>query len=549
MRGVCLTSLAFLFALIAAAPLNAAPKERLDFKNNVMPGNWTRHVIVRDTVRTRKLPDRPGTKTKIAEVEKLEFEQKAEWTQVNIDDPAPSSVLIYQQMADDPARVVSMTRRGEVIKPKPKPEELNLSKGSTKLLSAKRTLRDSPVQTPLLDQPDQCILELVLDFVHWPAKRIDVGHKWERDISLPTFEGKQQFEFVDFAKVGDETVARVTMYVKGKFKGMLDRKFEFEKIQAIIYWSRMNQSMRQVEAKVSYRRLIDDAEYTVKIDVALEKSGMLNDKDQEEVKSQVGIINAALKEVGFGHVRETSKIIADFRHQWPGAMMGPAVDELERRLVDVQRSQGPRLTEEQLQGALTAAFIQNEAGRAQADVDLIEASRRVLTTLATEYYSKLKKWLKSEDEKIRSISAVTIGLAARPDALRQTYVACHDNSEKVRLMAMTGLLLRGGNDIDPKTLLAGMADKSAGVRQRSCETIAACIARENVAVDSLIQKLDKLMVHDEKDVVRLAAIRAIVAIGGPPDVSKLQTALMHEMNKSNRAALERGIERLQSSGG
>src|SRR6185295_19497937 len=141
-------------------------------------------------------------------------------------------------------------------------------------------------QTPLLDQPDQCILELVLDFVHWPAKRIEVGHKWERDISLPTFEGKQQFEFVDLAKAGDETVARVTMFVTGKFKGMLERKFEFDKVQAIIYWSRMNQSMRQVEAQASYRRVVDGADYKVKINVALEKSGMLNEKAQEDVKSQ-----------------------------------------------------------------------------------------------------------------------------------------------------------------------------------------------------------------------------------------------------------------------
>jgi hypothetical protein len=311
----------------------------------------------------------------------------------------------------------------------------------------------------------------------------------------------------------------------------------------------MNQTMKQVEAQASYRRLVDDADYRIKIDVALSKTGILDEKAQDDIKSQVATINTAMKEVGYGHIRETAKIIADFRHTWPKAMMGPAIDEMERRLADVQRAQGARLTDEQLRAALTVAFLQNEAGRSHADVDLVETSRRVLSTLATENYSRLKKWLKSDDEKGRSIAALTIGLAGKPDALKQTYIACHDNSEKVRLMAMTGLLLRCGGDTDPKTLLAGMADKSAGVRQRSCEVIAACIARENLAVDALIQKLERLMIHDDKDVVRLSAIRAIAAIGGPPDVPKLQTAMMHEMNKNNRAAIERSIERLQNTGG
>jgi hypothetical protein len=544
---VLLTLSAILALFLPNTPANAEPPARIDFKNNILPGYWTRHVIIRTTERSRNLPDPPGRRSQVADIEKLQYEQKAEWTQCNIEDPLPAAVMLYQMMVDDPARVVSLSRRGKKIKPSPKPDDLNLSKGSTRLVSAKRTPRDSPVQTPLVEQPEQCILELLLDFVHWPTKSIVAGHKWERDISTDVFEGKQQFEFVDLQKGDDETIARITLYATGKFKGILARKYEFDRMQAVIHWSRSNQTIHQIDAQAFFRRLVDRSTYKVKIAVTLQKSGRLGEKAQDDVTTQINAINRALKEVQLGHSLDGTRLASSFRQSWPKSMWMPAITELEKR-VKAQQEPSVRFSDDQLLDILSRGFLRCQAALANEDADQTDAARRMIMNLNLSH-SQMKKLFKSKDEATRSMVVFAMALSNRADAKRELYAVFDDASEKVRAVALIGLALRGDSDTDANVLHEMLSDKSAGVRSRACDAIRSCILRENPSVDTLIEKLDALMVHDDGDAVRLAAVRAIAAIGGPPDVAKLQKAMTHELDKTNRAEIERAIAHLEASGG
>jgi len=89
-------------------------------------------------------------------------------------------------------------------------------------------------------------------------------------------------------------------------------------------------------------------------------------------------------------------------------------------------------------------------------------------------------------------------------------------------------------------------DKKASVRARACQAVAACVPREHFSIVRLADKLADLMVFDKKRAVRRQAIRALGAICAPADVPRLEDALTHELDKTNRAEIERAIKKLNA---
>jgi hypothetical protein len=72
------------------------------------------------------------------------------------------------------------------------------------------------------------------------------------------------------------------------------------------------------------------------------------------------------------------------------------------------------------------------------------------------------------------------------------------------------------------------------------------VERENLLVAKLVEKIDRLMVHDKNDGVRGDAVAALVAIGAPADVARLEQALKHELNTGIREQIHSGIEQLSA---
>ncbi|MFH1417229.1 MAG: HEAT repeat domain-containing protein [Planctomycetota bacterium] len=531
----------FLVLPVTVAPPRAhaqdAKPQRMTFKNNLLSGRVTTHRIKRVITRQSQRKDY---------VETLRYRQRAFWLQCNISEETPGRVMQYQMMVDAPAEVLYVKHGKKRVKPAPPPSDFSLSKGSTRLHSTNKTPCDAPAQVPLTDPAEKVVLQALLDFTHWQPTRIEAGHRWERNIEYPGFNGTQTFEFVDLVEIEGQVAARITLYVEGGFAGPLARDWVFEKGQAIFYWSRPERALVKMEAQADYqrRRAVSPDKFKLKLDVGLTGLDTLDEDEQELVKAQVKLFVRALEEHRLGHDRAAAQLCREFRGHWPDAMWLPAVEELEERTVSRQEPE-ERYSTQELKEVLVRSVITYDAARTNLEHDLLERTKLSLAHLVSEYRSKLDKLARSGDEGVRGRAIFALAFGDRPEDLRAVHRAAKDKSPLVRAMALAGLAARGSPDTDVELLLGLLDDEQKAVRRRACEAVAACVQPEHFSVVKLVEKLDHLMIYDKSDSVRLAAIRAIAAIGVPADIAKLRAALDHELNRDNRKAIEQAIEQLQ----
>ncbi|HVP13560.1 MAG TPA: HEAT repeat domain-containing protein [Phycisphaerae bacterium] len=521
-------------------PVCAEPPQKMLFKNNTLPGHLTQHLISRVIQRTSR---------RKKYVETLEYKQQAAWIQCNIDESKPGTTVLYQMMADQPAEVVRVLHGKKKVEPTPPAEDFSLAAGSTRLQSTNATPRDAPIQVPLTESVERVLLQSLLDFAHWPAKSVEAGHRWQRDIDFGSFKGTQTFEFVDIAKVNGQSAARLTLYVEGKFAGPLEKDYVFDKGQAIIYWSRPDRALLKMEAQAFYRRLRERSleEYKLKLDVGLIKLEMLTEKEQDTIRDQLTVFATALKNQREGQEKDALGLCRQFREKWPKSMWLPAVDDLVRQMTP-RVVETKRYSPEELRETLVKTVVAYEAARTNGEYDYVERTRRVLEGLAVDYHATLKKLAQNEDDAVRSQAVFALAFGKRPDDLVLVQKAARDESPRVRAMALAGLAARRSPDVSAELLASLLDDEKPVVRRRACEVVAACMTPEHFSAVQLVGKLDHLMVFDDNDAVRLAAIRALAAIGTPADIPKFEKALTHELNQENRAEIERSIEKLKARG-
>ncbi len=234
-----------------------------------------------------------------------------------------------------------------------------------------------------------------------------------------------------------------------------------------------------------------------------------------------------------------------FQEKWPESIWLPAVKEVARRSRPQKRS-GKRLTSSELKKALGKSLIAWEAARSNDEYDLLDHTRTLLRQVAKDYRNKLLKLTKDGEKSNRARAVFALAFSDRPDDFRLVQNATRDPSSLVRGTALAGLAARGDPRTNVEMLILRLDDKKSSVRARACRAVAACVAREHFSIARLADKVSHLMVFDKKSRVRLEAIRALAAIGAPADIPRLEDALTHEVNKTNRAAIEIAIEVLNS---
>lgn len=523
--------------LLVAQPGHASADDTMTFRNNLLPGNMSVHQILRVTNRTVQRTDY---------VEKLSYAQVARWVQCNLAEAKPGHATTYQMMTDDRAKVVSLFHGAKSITPLPSASAFNLSKGSTRLHSVTRTPRDNPHQAPLCDEAQAAVLRAMLDIAHWPRKKVEAGGKWEQDVRDGGFEGTQRFEFVDLVRIKENVVARVKMKVDGAFAGSLAKSHEFVGAEALIYWARLDRVLLKMEGRAVYtrQRPANDERYELELNVDLQSIHAFNESQRGRMLDQLDVFARALKAQREDDKSAARALCRAFRDQWPDAIWMPAIDELEERVAPEQAAP-KRLKTSQVKTLLGKSLIAWEAARVNGEYDVMDKTREGLTQLVEDYHAKILGLAESKKSKTRAQAVFALAFSERPDDFIFVQRAMRDRSTSVRAMALAGLAARR----DPKTsadmLIILLSDKKATVRSRACQAVAACIDREHVAVAKLADELNARVLEDDSHSVRLEAIRAIAAIGGPADISKLKEALTHELDPANRRAIEKAIERLE----
>lgn len=525
-----------LAALLGPAPAAQAGSETT-FKNNLLPGHLTIHRLHRETTRKAK---RKGY------TEKLVYTQTAEWTQCNLDEGAPNRMTVYQLMVDGPARVRSLKRGKDRVRPAPQADAFGLAQPSTRLTSEIKTPRDAPVQVPNCLPVEKAVLRLLLDVAHWPAKAIPPGHRWERPIDDAQFRGTQSFQFVDIERGREGSVARLTLYVQGEFRRGLAEDWRFGKGQAIVYWSRMDRTLLKMEARAEFARIrpTGDEDYELKLTVDAKEMTTLGDERVEQELKQLNVFAEALQLQRAGDEGNARSVCARFLDAWPDSLWRPAVEELQAQSTR-RVAAAPVLTPSQINDLLGRGVIAWEAARDTLDYDLMDRTRDGLAALIGEHRSRIHALATGGDEAARASAAFALAVGGNEGDFRLAQKAARDNSPRVRAMALAGLAGRASRDTSVELLMLVLADDAPQVRRRACQAVAACVPREHYAIAQLAERLIRVMIDDNDTLVRRHAIRALAAIGAPADIPALEKALTHELDKTNRREIEKAIKNLQ----
>lgn len=514
-----------------------AEPAQVTLTNNTLPGHQTIHEIHREVMRQ-------VNRGKF--VERLVYEQKTTLVQCNVSQPQQGKILVYQLVVDDPAKVKGLYHDKTKVKPTPPPEQFNLSKGSTRLTSERKNAREAPLELPPGDPAQGVIVRSLLDVAYWQPKKIEAGHKWQRAISTEVFEGTQTLQYVDMVDIGGQAAARLAVKVEGKFKGPLERDYHFEMAEGIVHWARLERTIAKTEGLAKYKRMHHGVTelFEVKVEENLRNVTQLDDGQQDKVKEQMSAFAAAIDAANQGNLREARDYCLDFRKAWPDSLYTPAIVELERRVAPDAPSQD-RMSRAQLLEAIKRSVIAFEAARANRDSDVLDLTLVTMSQLAREYPAILAKLTKDKDEMTRGNAAFALAFSTRPEDRVAVGKCAVDKSIRVRVLALTGMAAAENKGVSAELLLGLLDDPEAGVRRRTLQAIAACVPRETFAITKLVEKIDHLMVYDKNDGVRSDAAAALVAIGSPADVSRLEEALKHELVAPIREQIHRGIETLK----
>lgn len=539
MTGKPLTVVLLVVGALAPPPAAAGP--HMTFRNNLQAGHLTVH-------RLSRVIQRKATRRDF--VERLKYRQQAEWVRCNVDDPKLGSVMVYQMMVDGPAEVVSVRRGKKKISPLPPAGNFNLPKGSTRLHSDHKTPHNGDVQVPLTDPAQRAVLAALLDYAHWLKKRIEPGHRWQRDIAGTGIAGTQTFEFVDMVEVKGEVIARVTLYVEGVFEDPLDAEYTFGKGQAIMLWSRPRRTLINMKAKADYTRKRENApeEFKLEMDVGLVEIEALTEQEQDHVTDQMIAFDEALQFHRAGEDRRARELCVRFRESWPEAVWMPAVDELQGRTAR-KIAQPKLLSPKQLDALVLKSMIAYEAAVANQDYDLLERTLRALDRIASDHRVRLKRLAKANTGARRGRAVFALAFSKRPPDWDLVQRAVRDDSSKVRAMALSGLAARRHQNVSADVLIGALSDKKASVRRRACQAVAACLPRDHFSIVEVVATLHRLLTGDKNNAVRREAARAVAVLGAPVDLPKLERALAQEADADVRREIEKAIEKLRAKDG
>ncbi|MCZ6815568.1 MAG: HEAT repeat domain-containing protein [Planctomycetota bacterium] len=526
-----------LFLAVCLMSARAESAERMTFRNNLIPGHMTKHRISRVIRRTTRLPTHQET---------VSYSRRSEWVQCNVDEDKPGNVKVFQMMADRPPKVLRVYHGKELIKPTPDASRYNLISGSPSLYSAMRTPRDATVEVlPITEPPEQAVLAAMLDIAHWPRKRIDVGHRWQRSVDYAGFSGTQTFEFKELGRIGGQVTGQLTLFVEGEFVGSLGREYTFEKAQAVIYWSRLEQTLVKMEGQATYVRDQGSRkdEYELKLDVELAGEKLLSEGRQAVNVKQLNAIAGAVTDLASGDKQAAYYACRAFHDRWPESDWMPAVESIERRATHRKKT-AKRLSPRQFAKLLRKSTVAWRAALENEDFDLLSRTRLALQAAADDYRSRLRKIMKSKDDADRGRAVFAIAFSSRPADLALVEKGVEDSSSIVRALALTGLAARRSPMTDPQILLAALRDEDNLVRRRACDAVAACIPREHSQIVAFVQGVTRLVKSDETAIVRRVAVRALAAIGSRADIDVLQRALESESDDAVRKELQRAIKSL-----
>lgn len=532
LRNVATLLIVFAFAL---APPAAAGAPRLE--NAITAGRLVEYDLTIEMTRDRRGP--------------------TGWTQVS--DRQTGHLVRYNLSASDaeaqriemlilsPAAVVSATRDGVGVTPRPTPTELHLDAGGDYMTVNPITALNAHTLVPDGDNDRLIGVALLMATPQWPTSPTT---QWTSTVSLHGNEIAVTWHVgADTPKTTGDTVT---------LRSAIDESADVSPgdahamtIHSTLVWdtaagvaSSLNGTARYRVSKPQF-----DESYSVHVVMTRRRLEDLSPAGQRDMHDAVLALNTAIAANRRGDREAAERDARAFVERWPISPWRPIMDRLLADLASgtAASSAPPAATQP---AALLARLSQAMQSWQEADRAADDTTRHQLRTslipLVSASREEVRTMLKSDEPGPRAVGAFALAFTDDGLDLLALQDVTGDVDGRVRAWAAYALAIRADPRTEFRALQLLARDDDANVRARACEAVAACVpqdSRESRAARSLL--LERL--HDDFDGVRFHAAIALMSLAEPADLPQIEAVRKVEPSETVSDALDRLMKQLSPS--
>lgn len=483
----------------------------------------------------------------------------AEWTQIS--DRQTGYLVRYVMSADAhraqrvellklaPAEVVSATRDGVGISPRPSGAALRLDPGGVYMTVTEVTPSDAPSLVPTGTDGRLIGIALLLAAPRWPEKP---AATWTSVVTIGDDDASVTWRAEDAGtsalEAGTQTftaaIEAAAAASAGGARGIT--------LDATLVWDEVNQVLQRVSGTARYRvsdYRYDDA-YLVTLTRTRRRLDDLATADRRTMRDSILALNDAIATHRRGDRDAAERAARAFIQRWPSSPWRPTIDRLLDDLSNADDASVAAPPETAAPKELLAQLGDAMAAWQTADRTADERARAQLrATLAPQVAGArdtIREFLSADDPGPRAVAVFALAFTDDGLDLLALQDATGDADARVRAWAAYALAIRADSRTEFRTLRLLARDEDANVRARACEAIAACIApdgKDARAARTLL--LDRL--SDEFDGVRYHAALALTRLAEPADLGRIEAARNVEPTETVTEALDRLMDRLRAA--
>lgn len=446
---------------------------------------------------------------------------------------------------EDPAPPLATAPAGRIVALLPRPH--------TQFSVNAATPTNAPLIVPGGSTFEKDPMRAMLDWGDWPEQSVQVGDQWSRESTgaLPSFV--RRFRFASFEQTSRTgSVAKIEFTAEPN-EARASGSYQVTRLDGTIRWGVRSERVMGFHGHAVFTRNTPGASERIELDVTVEPKSrtIVSAAEHNAAHDQIVQLAAAIRAYNADRFADAQGEVRRFLERWPTSRWRPLADFLAEQ-VTAEQASGALATSRPTTGpgagvheTLAAMLGQWRSAIQQGDPDRMAQTREALERIVRVKRSEVAQLVESADASERALGCLGLAFAEAPADVAVLSGRTEDDSAAVREGAYWALAIRGSSLVGVDMLTRGLDDAIVPVRIRACEAVAACVRPDSPTAATLAEELAGRLT-DENARVRVAAARAIAAIGGPEQVEPLRQAADSPANESVRPALRAALQDLKT---
>lgn len=522
-------------AAVEAAQVEAPAPSPVRLRNGLSPGVLTVFSLEARTTRS--------TAGEMDEV--VTYEQAGRLTLLVLSPPQGGRVDRAWMIELDEARVESLIRGGEPVRPPPEAVELGLPPRAAQLRVDRVSPSHAYASTAGGSALQQTALLLALDVTHWPDDPVRPSDTWEHRIDGEHLIGTRALTLEEVRGLGRRREAVLFSTVTGEFRAGLQGTATLERVESRCVWHVSDHSLLSLDSTVELAYSAEQTPRKLILELTLERleRRKLSAQERQPVLDQLAELTEAIEDYMHQDRAQAVEALRKFEPTHPDSIWLPVARDLLHK-ARYEQEKLASLTDDELVLVLAQLLARWQTIAVTESFERLQPLRTTFTELARTKGQALHELAGSDDANMRAIAVFCLAFGSE-DRDRQAVVdACRDRQAVVRAWAVYGLAEQADSSTQPALLADALADEDPKVRQRACLAIGACIGPDSHDRTRFAELLLDVVRADAVQDVRAFAASALLRLAEPEHLSRIVTARAAEEALVVRERLDRIIREL-----